>query len=134
MYVDFPFHLDACRRTASTDADDHIRDLVEQVLFTQPGERVGRPDFGAGVDRLLFGSAGAQGASTSQGVIQGALQQWLGDRIRVERVAVTPRETTAGDSLLSIEIIYTRIADRTRAAVVVETPLEASAVETGVGS
>lgn len=131
MYMDFPFHLDACRRTAAVDADDHLRDLIEQVLFTRPGERVGRPDFGAGVGQLLFGPAGAQSASASQGLLQGALQQWLGDRMRVDRVSVTPRETAAG-ALLEIEVTYTRIADRTRATLVMEAPADSEAPDAGV--
>ena len=39
---------------AATSDDDHIRDLIEQVLFTSPGERVMRPDFGAGLLALVF--------------------------------------------------------------------------------
>ncbi|MDQ6966564.1 MAG: GPW/gp25 family protein [Mariprofundaceae bacterium] len=32
----------------------HVRDQIEQVLFTSSGERVFRPEFGAGVRALLF--------------------------------------------------------------------------------
>lgn len=107
MQIDFPFHLDHRRRTAETDEDDHLRDLIAQVLFTNPGERVQRPDFGAGLDRLLFGPSSPQVASTVQGIVHGALQQWLGDRIRVESVEVTSR-----DEHLTIEIAYSRLQDQ----------------------
>ena len=54
MNIDFPFHFDGSGRTASTDDDDHIRDMIEQLLFTSPGERVNRPDFGSGLLQLVF--------------------------------------------------------------------------------
>ena len=56
MNLDFPYHFDSHGRTAAIDYDAHIRDLIEQVLFTAPGERVNRPDFGSGLLRLVFGS------------------------------------------------------------------------------
>ena len=52
--LDFPYHFDGRGRTATTGRDDHIRDLIEQVLFTAPGERVMRPDFGSGLLALVF--------------------------------------------------------------------------------
>ena len=48
MNIDFPFHFDSRGRTALTDESDHIRDMIEQLIFTNPGERVNRPDFGSG--------------------------------------------------------------------------------------
>ena len=54
MNIDFPFHFDGRGRTALTTDDDHIRDMIEQFLFTNPGERANRPDFGAGLLRLIF--------------------------------------------------------------------------------
>ena len=55
MNIDFPFHFDSRGRTAGTGDDDHIRDMIEQLLFTNPGERVNRPDFGSGLQSLIFG-------------------------------------------------------------------------------
>ena len=54
MDVDFPFHFDGRGRTAETAGDVHIRDLVEQVLFTAPGERINRPTFGCGLAQMVF--------------------------------------------------------------------------------
>lgn len=94
MQVDYPFHFDGRGRTASTSPDDHIRDLIEQVLFTAPGERVNRPTFGSGLLRLVFEpNSDALGAAT-QLAVQGALQQWLGELIRIEAVQVENREAT----------------------------------------
>ena len=94
MQIDYPFHIDARRRTAETDDEDHVRDLIEQVLFTSPGERVNRPDFGAGLDQLVFAPNSPELATTVQALAQGALQQWLSDRVRVEAVEVTAEEGT----------------------------------------
>ena len=102
MQIDHPFHIDARRRTAETGEEDHVRDLIEQVLFTNPGERVNRPDFGAGLDRLIFGPSSPEIASTVQALVQGTLQQWLADRIRVEAVDIAADEAT-----LTVNVRYT---------------------------
>ncbi|MBD5788255.1 GPW/gp25 family protein [Cellulosimicrobium terreum] len=88
-HVAFPLRLDARGRTALADVETHLAGLVEQVLFTAPGERVNRPDFGSGVGRLVFAPSDDALASTTQALVHGALQQWLGDLIRVEDVQVT---------------------------------------------
>ena len=67
-------------------SDDHIRDLIEQVLFTAPGERVNRPNFGSGLLQLVFAPNSDELAAATQFLVQGALQQWLGDLIQVEGV------------------------------------------------
>jgi phage baseplate assembly protein W len=92
--VDFPYHVDVRGRTATTDADDHLRDLIAQVLFTAPGERVNRPGFGSGLLQLVFAPNGDQLAVATQSLVQGALQQWLSDLIHVESVAVEHHEGT----------------------------------------
>jgi uncharacterized protein len=102
MDVDFPFRIDTGGRTARTDRDDHVRDLVEQVLFTAPGERVNRPEFGSGVMQLVFAPNSDELATTTEFLIQGALQQFLGDVIQVEATTVT-----ADDSTIEVVVSYT---------------------------
>ena len=102
MNIDYPYHFDSTGRTAETTEDDHIRDLIEAVLFTAPGERVNRPTFGSGLMRLIFAPINDALAATVQMSVQGALQQWLGDRIRVEGVQVESEDTT-----LRIQVQYT---------------------------
>jgi phage baseplate assembly protein W len=92
--VDFPFHFDSRGRTAQTDDADHIRDLIYQVLFTSPGERVMRPTFGSGLLQLVFAPNSDVLAATTQMLVQGALQQWLGDLIVVEAVGVEAEDAT----------------------------------------
>lgn len=91
---DFPFHFDTRGRTADTSADDHIRDMIEEVLFTAPGERVNRPTFGCGVLQLVFAPNSDELAAVSQLLIQSSLQEWLGDLIAVESVSVENDEAT----------------------------------------
>ncbi|HLF26611.1 MAG TPA: GPW/gp25 family protein [Anaerolineae bacterium] len=94
MQIDFPFHFDNRGKTASASEDDHIRDLIEQVLFTAPGERVNRPTFGSGLLQLVFAPNGDELATATQFLAQGALQQWLGDVIQVEAVNVESQDAT----------------------------------------
>jgi phage baseplate assembly protein W len=102
MNVDFPFHFDHRGRTAATDDEHHIRDMIEQVLFTSPGERVNRPDFGSGLMQLVFQPNSDELAATTQFLVQGALQQWLGDLIQADEVQVESE-----DSSLHVTIVYT---------------------------
>ena len=102
-YFDFPFHVDGRGRTAETDEDDHIRDLIYQVLFTDPGERVNRPDFGCGVAQLVFMPNSDRLAGATQFLILGALTRWLDDVINVEAVEVLPEDET-----LNVRVVYTK--------------------------
>jgi Bacteriophage baseplate protein W len=101
MNIDFPFQFDARGRTASTSDEDHIRDTIEQFLFTSPGERVNRPDFGSGLLQLVFAPNSPELASTLQVTIQAGLQRWLGDLIEVQKL-----EVTSEDSTLRVDLAY----------------------------
>lgn len=101
MQVDYPFHFDSRGRTAETSGDEHIRDMIEQILFTSPGERVNRPDFGSGVMQLVFAPNSDALAAATQMTVQGALQQWLGELILLEAVEVENQ-----DSTLRVEVQY----------------------------
>lgn len=92
MQIDFPFHFDHSGRTARAGEEKHLRDLIEEVLFTAPGERVNRPDFGCGLMQLVFAPNSDELAAAVRYLVQGALQRWLGDLIAVEDVAVTSEE------------------------------------------
>ena len=94
MNVDFPYRLDNRGRTADATLENHIRDLIEQIIFTTPGERVNRPDFGSGLMRLVFEPASDELAATTQFLIEGALQQYAGDLIQVDAVEVRGEDAT----------------------------------------
>ncbi len=101
MNIDYPIRFDGRGRTAVTDEEDHIRDLIEQVLFTMPGERVNRPNFGSGLLQLVFAPNSDALAAATQLSVQASLQQWLGDLILVQRVDVENR-----DSKLEVTVEY----------------------------
>ncbi|MFD9339300.1 GPW/gp25 family protein [Streptomyces sp. NPDC060028] len=105
MDVDFPFGIARTGRTRLTGHEDHVRDMIEQVLFTSPGERVNRPDFGCGLLDLVFELNSPDLAAALQVTVQGALHRWLGDVIAVRSLAVTAEEST-----LRIEIGYVLLA------------------------
>lgn len=94
MNIDFPFRIDGRGRTAATDDADHIRDMIEQLLFTNPGERVNRPDFGSGLLQMVFQPNSVELAAALQFTLQAALQQTLGDRIQLLGVDVTNNDST----------------------------------------
>jgi len=102
MNIDFPFHIGGCGRTASAREEDHVRDLIEELLFTRPGERVNRPDFGSGLMHMVFIPNSRELAATTQYLVQSSLQQWLGDRIEVNEVTVE-----SDDSSLRVTVEYT---------------------------
>lgn len=91
--VAFPYRPDERGRTATVAEARHVRDLVEQLLFTAPGERVNRPDFGGGLLQLIFGPADETLAAATELTVKSALQRWLSDRIEVRELSVSVRET-----------------------------------------
>lgn len=99
--IAFPYAHDGRGQTAAASGDEHIRQLIEQVLFTSPGERVHRPTFGTGILQLVFAPASEQLVATTQLLVQSALQTWLGDIIDVADVAVATRDGT-----LSVRVSY----------------------------
>ncbi|SHF99718.1 hypothetical protein SAMN02745157_3308 [Kaistia soli DSM 19436] len=114
-HLDITFSFDANGRTAVTDDDDHIRDMIKAVLFTTPGERVNRPDFGCGIRQLVFAPLSDTLTATTQHLVQGSLLRWLGDVILVEDVAVEAMEST-----LSITVTYSVRATSERQTAVFE--------------
>ncbi|MGN6342284.1 MAG: GPW/gp25 family protein [Flavisolibacter sp.] len=102
MNIAFPFQVDYRGKTAICDQNKHIENVIEQVLFTSPGERVNRPTFGSGLMQLVFQPNSDQMAATVQFLVQGALQQWLGNLIEINEVDVQNI-----DSTLSVKVVYT---------------------------
>ena len=104
----FPYAFDSTGRTAlSASLADHVRDMVELILFTSPGERVNRPTFGSGTAQLVFAPNSDVLAAAQQQAIQSGLQQWLSDLIRVQSVTVV-----AQDSTLLVTVVYTLVSNQ----------------------
>lgn len=102
MQIAFPYGIDLGGRTATVDDARHVRDLLEQVLFTAPGERVNRPTFGSGLMELVFAPNSDALAAAVQASTQASLQEWLGDRIEVTRLDIV-----ADDARIVVTIGYT---------------------------
>jgi phage baseplate assembly protein W len=94
MNIDFPFRFEGRGRTAATDDADHIRDMIEELLFTSQGERVNRPDFGSGLLQMVFAPNSAELAAALQFTTQAALQRYLGDLIDLQQLDVTAQDAT----------------------------------------
>ncbi len=101
MNIRFPYQYNNQGKTTSSASEAHIKDMIEMVLFTIPGERPNRPTFGCGLRQLLFQPNSDELATTAQFLIQGELQQWLGDLIEVEEVVVENQDT-----ILQVTIRY----------------------------
>lgn len=112
--IDYPFQFDGRGRTGQSDEDEYIRELIEQVLLTAPGERVMRPTFGSGVRQLLFGAASPEVATATQYLVQSSLQQWLADLITVEAVDVQAQE---GALLITVQYVVRRSQTRAQAEI-----------------
>lgn len=112
MNLATPYRFDHRGRTAESDAARYVRELIEAVLFTAPGERVMRPDFGSGVAQLVFAPNSPELAGATQMLVQGALMQFLSDWIVVREVKVE-----AEDSTLRVHVAYSlRGSDRIEVA------------------
>lgn len=101
MQIAFPFQLDGRGRTALADPESHIRQMIEQLLFTSPGERVNRPDFGCGLMQFVFAPGGSDLDAALQFTVQSAIQRWLGDLIDLRELRVDSSEGN-----LSVNIRY----------------------------
>lgn len=89
----FPYRISSAGRTAGATREQHVRSLIELVLFTGQGERVNRPEFGAGLRQLVFEENAPELAISSQHLVQSALQRFLSDAIEVQAVDVQAKES-----------------------------------------
>jgi len=109
IHIDYPFHFDRRGRTALTGYDDHIRDMIEQFLFTNAGERVNRPDFGSGLLQLVFAPNSPELAAALQHTVQAGLQRWLGDLIELQDLSVTSEDATLR---VTVQYVVRRTGER----------------------
>jgi phage baseplate assembly protein W len=118
MNINWPFQIDARGRTATAGNDDHIRQLIEQLLFTNPGERVNRPTFGGGVIQLVFAPNSDTLAAALRVTVQSSLQQWLQDLVEIQELDINTNDAT-----LSVAVSYINRANRQRQTVQFERSL-----------
>ncbi len=111
-YVAFPYRTDGRGRTHEAAREAWLHGLIEQLLFTLPGERVNRPDFGCGLMQLVFAPNSAELAVTVQALVQASLQQWLGQLLRIDEVAASSEDAT-----LTVAVRYTVLETQQAGAV-----------------
>jgi phage baseplate assembly protein W len=101
--IKYPVGIDAGlgRLSQETDYAAHVEQLIKQVLFTSPGDRINRPDFGCGLKRMVFAPNSDVAASLVQVSVYEALTKWLSSVIDVSSV-----QATAADETLSVAIAY----------------------------
>lgn len=104
----FPFAL-AGGRLRTSPGPDTLHGRIVQVLFTEPGERVGLPEFGCGLFRLVFEPADELLTAALGFTVREALDRWLGEEIAVDGVEISHH----GEEVL-IEVAFTRRADLER--------------------
>ncbi len=103
--IAYPFRFDSRGRTAAADEDAHLRQLIEQLLFTAPGERVMRPDFGAGLRALVFEPMTATTRSLVEHTVERALVEWE-PRIDVLQVRASFDQDDPSRGRLLVDIQY----------------------------
>ncbi len=102
--IAFPFSLDSAGRTATASPAEHLWQMIEQVLFTSPGERVNRPNFGTDLQRLVFSQGREAAVLAVRALVQSALQQWLAGLVLVQEVEINFQE-----EILEVTVQYTEI-------------------------
>jgi phage baseplate assembly protein W len=101
--IRYPFAIDKGfgKLAEETDYDRHVEQMIKQVLFTNPGERINRPDFGCGIRRMVFAPNSDVSANLSQVLINQSLERWMGTVIELNDVQVNNIEER-----LEIKIVY----------------------------
>jgi Bacteriophage baseplate protein W len=116
-YLAYPFAIDGSGRAARAVDDEHVREMVEQVLFTAPGERVMLPEFGCGLLKLVFEPNSQLLAAATELLVRGALQRWLGYVIDVSSVRVSAQEER-----LVVDVEYLRLVDESAMSIRIVAP------------
>lgn len=101
MNIAYPWSFDNRGRTNLADTDTHVTHMLEQLLFTNPGERVNRPDFGSGLQQLVFAPTSPEIAAALQFTLKAAIQRWLSDVLELQSLIVSSEGST-----LSIDVHY----------------------------
>jgi len=101
-HLSFPFRITQEGRTATVASlEDHVYGEVLQLLLTNPGERLFVPDFGGGVRRLVFEGGGQSTEALAKAMISQAISRWLDQRVTLQELTVTTR-----DSTLIVDLVY----------------------------
>jgi uncharacterized protein len=109
-FLHHPFRFGAQGGVAVIDDPDrHLRDKIEAALFTSPGERVNRPDFGVGIDRAVFDTMNELAVAALEFRVTQALAREIGDDLILDSVNVRAEQE---EGTLFVDIAFRRRTDR----------------------
>ncbi len=103
--VSFPLRIDNRGRMATAGYETHVREMLEQLLFTQPGERVNRPDFGTPISAAIFDRPTDELISSLEFQVSTSVQRFMGEVVSLENVSID-----VVDDQIEIILTYTIIA------------------------
>jgi|SRR5215213_6490142 len=115
LEVGFPFQIDDRGRVADPPYAEHVRQLIEQLLFTERGERVNRPDLGSGLLELVFAPVSSELVAVTEHQVAASLNRWLGELIVVESVQVQ-----GTDDVIQVTVQYVLRRNQQRQVAVFE--------------
>jgi phage baseplate assembly protein W len=119
--MSFPFRVTELGAAALSSRRQVVREALEQLLLTIPGERVNRPNFGCGIQRLVFDGTDPLALATAEYVITTSIRDHLSDLIRLDAVRVTVEEAT-----VLVDILYTVVGTGEESALTIAQPLQVS--------
>jgi phage baseplate assembly protein W len=127
-YLNFPYRIDSSGQTSTTDLSTYVENLIILVLETDPGERVNRPNFGAGLKSLVFAGMDNGLASAAETLVRSKLLQFLGDTITIHMLTVS-----IGPEQVDVALTYYVNHTQQLAAATIAMPLPGSAPAAGAG-
>lgn len=105
-YMKFPFRLGEAGPDVSTRME-HIREQVMQVLFTSPGERVFRPEFGFGARQHVFEPNAPGLWELARTRLYGSLSEALAGEVDPKTLKVVVEADRDRPEVLLVSIEYT---------------------------
>jgi len=100
----FPVAAGSDGEAATVAAAEDVRQAIRLIIETEPGERVMRPDFGAGLRSLIFEPSSTETATLVRHRVQRGLATWE-PRIDVVEVTVALADPAAGRLDVTIEYV-----------------------------
>jgi phage baseplate assembly protein W len=101
--LSFPIRVDRLGGVALSSGDADVREAIELILGTAPGERPMRPEFGCGIHDHVFDSIDAAMLARVEVEIREALDRW---EPRIEVLDVVPDLSRVGEGVLMIDLSY----------------------------
>src|SRR5215468_6993768 len=103
----YPFRIDpASRQAQGVGYEDHVKQMVIQLLLTTPGERADLPEFGCGLRALVFAGNSDAVSATAQMLVQESLGRWLSEHLTLRKAEVLPPETAAEENQIVVRVEY----------------------------